>query len=420
MAILRAVSLAVKPQRRDSQSGADRGRIAAMRALLFAAAVWLAWAGACAADPPDAVATFAANEAALAPHDDGVTLDDDPRAPALLRQRWTLAAEALARLLDAGPAPARADVDAALARLDKDLSGRLTRLDAASVLAVAWMGEQGDALILARTDGRYAVAWRADDDAARHADFPQLRAFDPANAAASCRASHAGAGWVECGPVFPKAGVLPNGDGGVRRFYLDASYAQAAGSTGEAQLSLWRWDGRTATPFSLIPYAFLLVSARALSVEGDVLTLPIKDAYASFSDCGSCVGRQRLWTLRLTPTGVRDLGKASAAPEVDVIDDLYDRALHHRPMAGLASPAVARLIAAQISKGDAAHGGPVMGQGSWQMTVNRRQVCLWTDYGGTALFTLAHARGAIRVIAARPLGDRFCGDAVHWSDALSG
>jgi len=48
--------------------------------------------------------------------------------------------------------------------------------------------------------------------------------------------------------VIPKIGRLPDDAQGRACFYIDATYAQVAGATVGAQISLWTWDGSQALP----------------------------------------------------------------------------------------------------------------------------------------------------------------------------
>ena len=131
-------------------------------------------------------------------------------------------------------------------------------------------------------------------------------------------------------------------------------YAQRAGGTAGAQISLWAWDGTTAHPLIARAYALMIDQAVWTRVEGDLLKVQQKKFFRSFYSCGMCEGRQTDWIVHLGPECVEDLGEKSMVPELDAVDELFYRVIHHKSAADVAAPAV--IEAAERIVGDARAG----------------------------------------------------------------
>jgi len=389
-----------------------------MRAWLLAVCCGLTWAGAALAQPvpADWPCEFAAARAALAPHDDGYFLDDDPSAPDLLRAVWQVGEDAAASFLKDHPTASEAEIKAALGSLDKDLAVDVIRLDDRAVIVALQLADQGDVFIA----GPGGVPWRAGQSGSATGEFAPLQAWTEAAARGACRQKLADANWADCGGLAPDIVRLPDGVDGARRFALIGAYSQQAGETESAQLSFWRWDGAAATPLLLRTYQFKIELDEGLRVSGDVAALLVKDDFKSFISCGACAGRQRTWRFRLTADGVQDLGQTSATPELDLIDELYDRAVHGRSVAGLASPAAAAVIAKVAAEGDRMSQWPMGAFDGWMLSADGRRLCVAADSGGAVVFSLARTGGAIIVSAAMRVGDGVCEKAVHWPGATFG
>lgn len=378
-------------------------------ASLVALAAWMAAAVAL-AQPADPAQTFAEASAALAKHTDGSGfLDDQPEASAILQQVWR-AAEAVA---------ARAPDDAGrtkttLAALDKDMDVQVVPLGASARLVSLQINGDGDVFIV--KDG--AVAWRIGDAPPASAEFRPLRAWA---AQPGCRERVSDEDWAECGGLGAGVGLLPNDALGHARFWVNAVYAQRAGETESGQISFWVWNGGRAVPLLLRVYALHIDSGGPPSLAGDVLSLPVKDDFLTVDSCGACAGRERTWRFEITSAAVRDLGKVSAVPQLDLIDELYDRALHGRPLAPLATPAAARAIVASAGAIDRADPHPSLGMSSgWTLSADHERLCFSADGLGAMQFTLARSQAGLVVTSARRLGDDSCADLVHWPDATSG
>jgi hypothetical protein len=136
---------------------------------------------------------------------------------------------------------------------------------------------------------------------------------------AACRPEHARHGGRgpyfaasgSTGSVLPRLGKLPNDVHGQPRFYIDGTYAQSAGGTVGAQISVWVWDGMTARPQIARAYALMVDQSASTRVEGDLLMVQQKKFFRTFFSCGMCEERQADWNVWLIPEGVQDLEEES-------------------------------------------------------------------------------------------------------------
>jgi len=268
----------------------------------------------------------------------------------------------------------------------------------------------GTVFVVAATSERYAMAWTIAGAAAGGApEAGLLAAWAADRARDSCRVAPPVMG--SCGPLFAAIGRLPDDGAGDHRFYVDATCAQPMGLTVTAQLSIWRWTGRTAEPLYAKIYGYMVDQRLGTRLDGNLLRLRVKDEFKTFSACGSCEGRQRDWTIRIGPDRIEDLGETSAVPELDLIDALYDGILHDQPATDLAAPAVVTLLKSKTAdlRMEAAAAGdePTLGMlWDWKVAAEGRRTKLWlsTDDGGTYLFTIDTVAGKPRVSAAEVLG----------------
>jgi hypothetical protein len=228
--------------------------------------------------------------------------------------------------------------------------------------------------------------------------------------------------FAECNDVTPsELGALPSAASGARRFWINATYAQRAGDTQPGQISFWSWDGTHATPLQVGVYFFALDIGDPPTLRGDVLSLTVKQDFKSMLACGACAGRQRLWRFQAMPDGaIRDLGETSVVPELDLIDEIYDRAAHHFPLVGYASAAAARVIAKVVHEGDPGSQWPMGALDGWALSRDRRQICVATDSGGAVAFWLTRSGGRVTVTKAQRLQGGLCSGAVSWPGATEG
>lgn len=339
-----------------------QGDIEMLPKLLFAFALAClpAVPAAAAAAPHDTAVAQAARQFTQARHTverhsgaQGFEIDDTPGAAAALTAQWAAARRLVVALLDRQPGLS----PAALANLASRAAGlrlEIVRLDRASLLVAAQSGQVGTAFLLHReAGGRYRPALMLDQPSNGQGDSaPELAAWRPERAGKSCRARRAASAWAQCGPIAADHLIhLPDEVGGARRFALVGVYVTPAGGTVPYQLSIWRWDGRTATPLSLRTFS-QFVEAPALVGQGPRgFTLHVKGAFQSFSTCDGCAGRQMEWRFELPPAGVAPPIVRSLAPELDLIDRLYARLASGKPAADLAAPSVLSALRGRTEAG---------------------------------------------------------------------
>jgi hypothetical protein len=338
-------------------------------------------------------------------------IDDDPESPKLLARQWSLISEWVAAWLDANSSAGPEGVKMALAELlEQDGEQECLQLSEGTFL-VNPHASIGDVFIVSKYNGHYHRAWSTSQVQRANGDQAKiLAAWRPEHAL------HGGRGpyWAAsggAGSVSGHIGILPSDSSGHPRFYIDAMYAQSAGGTVGAQISVWSWDGVMARPLTARDYNVMIDQAVGTRVEGDLLKVQQKKFFRTFYSCGSCEERQTDWIVRLTPEGIQDLGEKSAVPELDAVDELFYRTIHHESAANLAVPSVLK-IAEQII-GDARTEasakdwkefptlGMIMGWKIQDNTTNKI-LCLSLLDVGTNLFTLKPAGGKFFIVDLKP------------------
>jgi hypothetical protein len=322
-------------------------------------------------------------------------IDDDPRSPELLAKTWSLAGEWVAAWLDAHPLSGAEGIRSALVELAPSDTPDCLELNPTTFL-VAAPGPIGNVFIVTKSNDRYRLAWSTGQ--------PQNVSGKAGRRLAAWLAENARTGgrgpyWAasgSAGPVRPVLGRLPNDARGNARFYIEGVYAQAAGGTVGAQISLWIWNGTEARFLISKSYAIMIGQPVRARVEGTLLKVQQKKSFRSFFSCGMCIERQTDWIVRLDPEGVTDLGETAVAPELDAIDQLFYRVINGRPAASLATPAaiqtaerIVREARAVVSEKDWKE-FPSLGMAQWNIVKRRNEevVCLATDYAGSNLFHL--------------------------------
>lgn len=338
-------------------------------------------------------------------------IDDDPESPKLLARQWSLIGEWVAAWLEAHSAAGPESVKTAL----HDLLGKEGEQECLELSEGTFLvnpaASIGNVFIVSKSDGRYHLAWstsrvqRANGDQAKI-----LAAWRPEHAL------HGGRGpyWAasgSAGSVSGQIGSLPSDASGHPRFYIDGMYAQSAGGTVGAQISVWSWDGVMARPLIARDYTVMIDQAVGTRVQGDLLKVQQKKFFRTFYSCGSCEERQTDWIVRLTPEGIQDLGEKSAVPELDAVDEFFYRTIHHRSATNIAAPSVLA-IAEQIIGGARAEAsakdwkefptlGMIMG---WKIhdDTGDKVLCLSLLDVGTNLFTLKPVGGKFFIADLKP------------------
>ena len=388
-----------------------------------ALSVWLAvglavsHGPASAQDDAAAKAAFHAAEAALNHHFNGVFLDDDPRAPGLLKAVWRLVKQWAVDYLNRHPAATATELKAAIGTLSPDLNTEAMRLDARTVLVSVSLTSLGTVFIIADRGHRFGIAWDITDTAARPPrGFGMLATWLADRARPTCRESPRVSVQESCGSISGTIGKLPDQRDGHHRFYLDATYGQPMGSTVAAQISIWKLTNRTARPLFVKAYNYMIDQSRGTRVVGDVLHLAMKTRFKTFFVCGPCEGRQLDWRIRIGPDRIENLGEKSLTPEVDLVDTLFDRMLKRKMTKDIATKAVTAVLKPHIDKVRKEAGSSGLGDALgyfWGSAVTvrngRKKVCVSTDNGGTFLFTIDSGGSKLRLSTAQYRGGETCG-----------
>jgi hypothetical protein len=341
-------------------------------------------------------------------------IDDDPESPKLLARQWTLIGEWVAAWLEAHSAAGPESVKSAL----YDLYGEEGEQECLELSEDTFLVNPavsiGNVFIISKSDGHYHLAWSTSQVQRANGDQEKiLAAWRPEHAV------HGGRGpyWAasgSAGSVSGHIGRLPSDASGHPRFYIDAMYAQSAGGTVGAQISVWSWDGVTARPLVARDYTLMIDQAVGTRVEGDLLKVQQKKFFRTFYSCGSCEERQTDWIVRITPEGIQDLGERSVATELDAVDELFYRVIHHRSATDIAAPSVVKNAEQIVGHARAEASAkdwkefPTLGMmmGSRiQDNSGNRILCLSLDNGGTILFTLKPAGEKFFITDLKPISE---------------
>lgn len=257
-------------------------------------------------------------------------------------QDWTIA------WLDARPDWTNAQRRAALLNWNYNTLNRIAPADIYQLrpglfMVFAQYGEMGNVFLVAQRVGHYAKVWDIRD--ADPAGYPILKAWRADQEIDECKARE----WTgRCGPLFGNhIALLPPDEEGRLRFYLDAAYAQAAETTVGAQLSIWSLDGFKPKLQWAAKYAYNFEDI-SRKIDGPFLKIRATDWWHTTYACGTCIGRQMNWTLRLRPDGVDDLGMKPVVPEMDAFDQLAWTIFQKRDARDLATPEVIARMAKAI------------------------------------------------------------------------
>jgi hypothetical protein len=324
-------------------------------------------------------------------------IDDAPDAPALLERKWSLAGQWVAAWLNENPSEGAKGLHQAMAALAGGEQPDYVELDENAVMVVA-PGMIGNVFIVARSGGRYRLAWStAQQQDASGEQAGILAAWRAENARHGGRGPYASGSGSEGSVAVQQIATLPRDAKERTRFYINGMYAQSAGGTVGEQTSVWLWDGRTARPLIARDYPVMIDQAVGTRVEGDLLKVRQKKFFRTFFSCGMCEERQTDWIVRLKPDGVEDLGEHSAVPELDAVDELFFRIIHHEPASEIADRVVieaAEEIVTSVREDETPKEWdefPSLGMmGDWKVedTADGRSLCLrLDDVDGTLLLT---------------------------------
>jgi hypothetical protein len=378
------------PQSERSASGA----MMRVRSRFSLALLALTWCGSALADVADKETAYTLAAEHVQKHSDNFWLDGSEEGDRALDRAWNLLAEWTAAYLNEHPGATPKRVKRAAPGGDL----QILPLGPRTMLVSANVGDGfGTIFIVDGTRGAFHPVWSIRQRAGREA-FPRLDAWTAKGATEDCRKAVGDVDWGRCGPLQGNVARLPDDAQGHPRFYVEATYAQMAETTVGAQISFWTWTGSTAEPQFVKRYTYNFEDQSTRFKDGK-LTIRSTDYYRSFFSCGTCIGRQMNWSLRVGPQQIEDLGAIPVIPELDALDELLARAARHQPADDLAAPEVITLAASVM---DGAYhdntdhnyiSAGMMEDTSVRPHGERTLVCLQTDDAGTFKLTMER-RGA--------------------------
>jgi hypothetical protein len=154
----------------------------------------------------------------------------------------------------------------------------------------------------------------------------------------------------QCRAAEGKVFALPLDAAGRPRFYIDAHYAQDAGATSGAQLSIWSFNGTTATAVLKKNYIVVADDEFTPTNTASLIKRHDKHEYRMFFACGSCLGRMLTWTINTKPEGISDLGESPDIPEADAVDEVFFRLWNNVDTKALASPEVLQQMGTLVAE----------------------------------------------------------------------
>jgi hypothetical protein len=307
---------------------------------------------------------YAAISKNLLPFCDGFLIKDTPQAGMLLDQKWSLESDWVIEFLNTHPSATVEQISTAISDLDKGLSGSVDLLDK-NLYGISIQENGRGNVFLASSDGKhFRAVWNAKDAmpaAGKKGNF--LHPWSAEAARDGCRnnSRESEEDGPSCGPLCGGFGRLPNDKMGRLRFYLVGVYAQYAGLNATAQLSIWTWDGHAIRPQFTGTYTYYVDKPGGMRLDGDVLRIRVRDQYRTFSTCCDDEGRPMDWNLKLTPTGVEDIGKTPVVSKLETIDELFYRIARAMPIKDIASPQVLSRARTLIRQFPQTGGLPVLG-----------------------------------------------------------
>jgi len=221
--------------------------------------------------------------------------------------------------------------------------GSVVRIAPAVYVAEAryWMGNAtATFFILARgRDGRFQPLWNVKDQAEKH----YARGDEIGRWAFLTRRAYYN-GPLDVDKIIPLSRAA-NGDA---PFLVDA-YQSANGGTTLAQLSIWEWNGSEAVPLLIKTYEHVYDN-RAFHFDGVTLRISTKETLQTLFACGQCPEPRGIWTLRIGPSGVEDLGRRLLHPELKWADELLSKVGEGADATSLADPQVISTLQATMQQ----------------------------------------------------------------------
>ena len=197
--------------------------------------------------------------------------------------------------------------------------------------------------------------------------------------------------------VYPSVGSLPETADGHPRFYTRSYYSRANGTTVSVQLIVWEWDGKGAKPLIADDYSVVLESKHTeVSFKDNILTIATKEWPKTFFVTGPEEEPEGLWSIKIGPNRVENLGRRYAIPELQFLDELFYRIQRHEPVADMTSQAVTAKIVTMISTANQEKDSVLLGEmWGWRRTPTEHGfwVCLDIDEPGPLEYRIEYKSG---------------------------
>lgn len=277
---------------------------------------------------------------------------DDPQIPELVKHGWSLAGAYAAAYLDIHPTPLTRDLERIFAGFAPapdgtkpryDFRGSAVRIGPSIYVVQASYGVDfltGTFMVVARNhEGHFQALWNIKDLAAQH--YSQRDEIGR---------------WLYLvrrayynGPLaVQKVLRLSPAANGHARFLVDA-YQGADGGTILAQLSIWEWDGAEARPLLVEVYQYA-ADFGGFRFDGKTLRISTKEELGTLFSCGMCPQPRGVWTVRITPAGVKNLGHRFLQPELQWADELLSKLNSGTDATDIADPSVLEALRARIKE----------------------------------------------------------------------
>jgi hypothetical protein len=175
------------------------------------------------------------------------------------------------------------------------------------------------------------------------------------------------------GPLDVKRIVpLSPATNGHPRFLVDAVQS-ADGGTALAQLSVWEWTGSEAALVLIKTYQYAW-DQDSFHFDGTTLRIGTKEDLVSYFSCGMCSDPKGVWTLRITPEGVEDLGHRFLNPEMQWADKLLSAIAEGKDVSGMARPEVVTAIKSTMAE--------ITKENTQQSETEQPSLFSWGMFGG--------------------------------------
>jgi hypothetical protein len=284
---------------------------------------------------------------------------DDPRVPGLARHGWELAGAWAATYLETHRAPSKHNLERIfegfapaprgtksqygnfLEYSDYSLQGSAVQIGPSVYVVEASYGvdfSTSTFMVVARNRaGHFEALWNIKDLAEKH--YPSGDEIG--------RWMHLVRRAYYNGPlVVSRVLPVPPAANGHARFLVDAVQA-ANGGTHLAQLSIWEWDGTEARPLLVEVYQYA-ADFGGFRFDGNTVRISTKEEFKTLFSCGMCPEPRGIWTVRIEPDGVENLGHRFAQPELQWADELLSKIDKGEDASNLADAKVLDALKARI------------------------------------------------------------------------